>query len=45
VVKSLQVPDVVEEIILAGVVEGNVHREWLKNQFRTKQQIKLRLKT
>jgi hypothetical protein len=27
VIKSLQVPDVVEEIILSGVVEGNVHRK------------------
>jgi hypothetical protein len=30
VVKSLQVPDVGEEIILAGVVESNVHRKWFK---------------
>jgi hypothetical protein len=29
-VKSIQVTDVVEEIILAGVVEGNVHRKWFK---------------
>jgi hypothetical protein len=28
VVKSLKVPDMVEEITLAGVVEGNVHRHW-----------------